>query len=197
MTARTSSIRVSRSGTAAGPVREAGAALVEADQPRERAEPVEEVRVARLLPVLLEVRDEAGHEHEVDRPGAGHLVGDAELAAPCVADRRARRAVCPQGARAGGSRARRAARRPRADRGCRSPRSKLAVGRRRRALGPRVGTTRVAQQPPEAHRGAELERASLPGAARPRAPRQGSPRPPRRGPCRSRSSPRSRCSSAS
>ena len=44
--------------------------------------------MARLLPVLLEVGDEAGDEHEVDRPVAGHLVGDAEVAAARVADRR-------------------------------------------------------------------------------------------------------------
>ena len=78
-------------GHAGRPVGEAGAALVEADQAGDRAEPFEEVRVARLLPVLLEVGDEAGDEHEVDRPVAGHLVGDVEVAAARVADRRANR----------------------------------------------------------------------------------------------------------
>ncbi len=65
-------------GHALGPVREAGAALVEAQQPRERAEAIEEVRMTRLLPVLLEMRDEPGHEQEIDRSSTGHLIGDAE-----------------------------------------------------------------------------------------------------------------------
>ena len=85
-------------GHAGWPVGQTGAALVEADQACDRAEPFEEVRVARLLPVLLEVGDEAGEEHEVDRPVAGHLVGDAEVAAARVADRRANRRL---GRRAG------------------------------------------------------------------------------------------------
>ena len=59
--------------------------------------------MARLLPVLLEVGDEAGEEDEVDRPVAGHLVGDAEVAAAGVADRRAHRRLGPRaGARTRG-----------------------------------------------------------------------------------------------
>ena len=68
------------------PVGEAGAALVEADQPRERAESLEERSVAGLLPVLFEMGDEPGDEEHVDHSVAGHLIGDAQLAASRVAD---------------------------------------------------------------------------------------------------------------
>ena len=54
--------------------------------------------MARLLPVQLEVGDEAGDEHEVDRPVAGDLVGDVEVAAARVADRRATPARGARGA---------------------------------------------------------------------------------------------------
>ena len=46
--------------------------------------------MTRLLPILLEVGDEARDEHEVDRPVAGDLVGDAQVAAARVPDRRSR-----------------------------------------------------------------------------------------------------------
>jgi hypothetical protein len=75
-------------GHAERSVRETGTALVEPDQARNRAESFEEVRMTRLLPVLLEVGDEARDEHEVDRAVAGDLVGDVEVAAARVADRR-------------------------------------------------------------------------------------------------------------
>ena len=83
-------------GHAGWPVGQTGAALVEPDQACDRAEPFEEVRVARLLPVLLEVGDEAGEEYEVDRPVAGHLVGDAEVATARIPDRRASRGLGPR-----------------------------------------------------------------------------------------------------
>jgi hypothetical protein len=84
-----------------GSVGQTGAALVEPDQSRERPEPFEEARVARLLPVELQVRDEARHEHEIERPLARHLVGDVDVAALRVADRAALHAwilaVCAKG----------------------------------------------------------------------------------------------------
>ena len=69
-------------------VREAGAALVEQDQPRERGEPEEEARERGLLPEVLEVRDPAHHEHEVERAVAHDLVGDVDVAAARVAHAR-------------------------------------------------------------------------------------------------------------
>ena len=47
--------------------------------------------MARLLPVLLQMGDEAGDEHDVERAVAGHLVSDVQVAAARVADRRALR----------------------------------------------------------------------------------------------------------
>ena len=73
-------------------VREARAALVEADQPREGSEPLEEVSVRRVLPVDLEMREEARDEYEVEGAFTGDLVGDVDLAAPRVPDRRDHRA---------------------------------------------------------------------------------------------------------
>ena len=54
-------------GQATRPVRKAGAALVETDERREGREALEEVGRARLVPVQLEVGDEAGDED--DRAG--------------------------------------------------------------------------------------------------------------------------------
>ncbi len=68
-----------------GSVRQPSAALVEPDQSRERPEPFEEARVTRLLPVELEVRDEAGYEHQIKGPVARDLVGDVDFAAAGVA----------------------------------------------------------------------------------------------------------------
>jgi hypothetical protein len=59
-------------------VRQASAALVEPDQSRERPEPFEKARVARLLPVELEVRYEAWYEHQIEDPAARDLVGDVD-----------------------------------------------------------------------------------------------------------------------
>jgi len=42
------------------PVAEAGAALVEDDQPRKAREPPQQMRVARTLPLQVEVRQETG-----------------------------------------------------------------------------------------------------------------------------------------
>ena len=67
-------------GETPGPIRQAGAALVEADQPRERREPLQEMRRARLFPVILEVRHPARHEDKIERPITDHLVGDIDVA---------------------------------------------------------------------------------------------------------------------
>src|SRR5215210_40764 len=66
-------------------VGEAGAALVEQDQARERREPPEEARQLRLLPHELDVRDPAGNVDEIERPLAHDLVGDVDVAASGVA----------------------------------------------------------------------------------------------------------------
>ena len=81
MTARTSSMRSSRVGDAAGPVGQAGAALVEHDHAAERPEAREEMRHGRIVPVEVDVGDEAGHVDEVERTLPEHLVGDADVAA--------------------------------------------------------------------------------------------------------------------
>ena len=78
-------MRSSSVGTPATAVGQPGAALVEEDQARERGEPLEEARAARLLPVQLEVGDEPGHEDQVDRAVADDLVGDVDVAALRVA----------------------------------------------------------------------------------------------------------------
>ena len=62
-------------------------ALVEADQPRERREALDEARHLRVLEVDLQVREEPVHQYEVERPVARHLVGDVRLAAARVPDR--------------------------------------------------------------------------------------------------------------
>ena len=67
-----------RSGDRVG---EPGAALVEQDQPRERGELVEEPGDARVGPLQVQVRDEARHEHEVERPVADDLISDVDVAA--------------------------------------------------------------------------------------------------------------------
>ena len=70
------------SGDAIG---EAGAALVEHDDARERAESLEAVRHARVLPEHLDVRDPPWHVHEIERSAAEDLVGDAHVGAVRVA----------------------------------------------------------------------------------------------------------------
>jgi hypothetical protein len=67
-------------------VGEPGAALVEADEPREGREPVEDARVGGMLAVDLEVREEARDEDEVERPVTRDGVRDVDVAASGVAD---------------------------------------------------------------------------------------------------------------
>ena len=83
-------------GNAPVSVREAGTALVQTDEARERGQPLEEGRVARLLPVELEVAGESGHEDEVERPVARHLVGDRDVAALRIANRASHGAILAQ-----------------------------------------------------------------------------------------------------
>ena len=65
----------------AGPVGEAGAALVEDDHSAERPEARQEMRHRRMIPVEVDVGDEAGHVDEVERTLPEHLVGNSDLAA--------------------------------------------------------------------------------------------------------------------
>ena len=58
------------------PIREAGAATVEDDDPRERPEPPQATRERLDTPHVLDVRGEARHVHQVERPVAEDLVGD-------------------------------------------------------------------------------------------------------------------------
>ncbi len=74
-------------GQSDGTVGEAGPALVEADQPGEGAKPLEQPRRRRVEPVGVEMRDESRDEHEVERPSAGHLVGDVHITALRIPDR--------------------------------------------------------------------------------------------------------------
>jgi hypothetical protein len=62
-------------------VGEARSTLVEQDQARERGEPVQEVRVLRDFPALLDVRDPPWDPDQVEGLVADDLVGDADLAA--------------------------------------------------------------------------------------------------------------------
>ena len=65
-------------------VGETRAALVEEDEAREGGEAAQEAREARLAPEVLEVRDPAHDEDEVERPVADDLIGDVDLAAARV-----------------------------------------------------------------------------------------------------------------
>ena len=62
----------------------ARAALVEADQATGRLQPAYEVRQRGLLPGELDVRDEALHPDDVERPVARHLIGDRDITAPRI-----------------------------------------------------------------------------------------------------------------
>ena len=68
-------------------VRQTGAALVEADDPSEAGESLDESSEWGELPRCFEVRETAGHDDHVDRAVAEHLVGDVHVAAPGVLDR--------------------------------------------------------------------------------------------------------------
>ena len=69
------------------PVRHAGAALVEANQPAQRPQPIEEDGVSWVGPVELQVRNEPGHQHDVPIAAPGDLVRDLQAIADRVVDR--------------------------------------------------------------------------------------------------------------
>jgi hypothetical protein len=71
----------------AGSVRHSGPTLVEADQPAERAQPVEKAGMPRIGPVKLEVGNETGHQHNVPVPAPGHLESDLQAVADRVMHR--------------------------------------------------------------------------------------------------------------
>src|SRR6266851_4422039 len=51
------------------------------DQPRELRQPAPVVDTERVLPVDVEVANEPGDVHKVERPIANHAVSDADIAA--------------------------------------------------------------------------------------------------------------------
>ena len=75
-------------GWAAHGVRQAGATLVEDHDARKRAEPLEQVGNLRHLPVVLDVRDEARDEDQIQVSLAEHLVRDVSVAAERVSGAR-------------------------------------------------------------------------------------------------------------
>ena len=79
-------------------VRQAGAPPVEHDQPRERGHPPEVKGDRRLLPVGLDLRDPARHEHEVDGTVADDLVGDVDIGIAHVSSPGGHERVEPTGA---------------------------------------------------------------------------------------------------
>ena len=85
ITARMSSIRSSSGRFAGDRVGEAGAALVEHDQARERREAAEEPPERRVFPVPLDMGEEARHVDQIHGPVADDLVGDVDAAAARVA----------------------------------------------------------------------------------------------------------------
>src|SRR2546430_14281981 len=58
--------------------------LVEQEQARKRGQPVQEVRILRDFPALLDVRNPARNPDQVEGLVADDLVGDADLAAPRI-----------------------------------------------------------------------------------------------------------------
>jgi hypothetical protein len=65
-------------------IAQSGAAFVEHDQTRERAQPAHQIPEPGLLPVHLQVRDVARYKNEI-APIADHLIDDANIAAAGVA----------------------------------------------------------------------------------------------------------------
>jgi hypothetical protein len=75
-------LEVGRAGYA---IRKTGAALVEDEHARDPAERAQERRLARHLPLVLDMRDEPGDVDEVDGAVPEHLIGDRHLAAARIA----------------------------------------------------------------------------------------------------------------
>ena len=67
---------------------QSGATLVEQDQPRHRREAIQKLCKRWLVPEVLEVRDPAHHEDQIDGTGTDHFVGDVHVAAVRVAHAR-------------------------------------------------------------------------------------------------------------
>ena len=65
-------------------VRQAGAAAVEGDDAGEGTEPLIKPAGRRQLPQQLDVREESGHQHEVEVALAPHLERDVGVAVPGV-----------------------------------------------------------------------------------------------------------------
>src|SRR5580704_18074419 len=63
-------------GQLSGRIRQAGTALVQPDQPTALLKRPHEPAVCGLLPLQVQMRDQAVHHHQVRRPGARHLEGD-------------------------------------------------------------------------------------------------------------------------
>ncbi len=84
MTARRSSIRASSVGA---PATRSDMPVPRLSNRRSREKvpsSLEPASEGRHVPPELDVRDEAGHVDEVERPASEHLVGDGDFSAPCV-----------------------------------------------------------------------------------------------------------------
>jgi hypothetical protein len=64
-----------------GPIGKPGASLVESDQAAKAAEPLEEKRSPRYLPVEVEIRHGSRRQHHVDGTVACDLIGDQHIVA--------------------------------------------------------------------------------------------------------------------
>jgi hypothetical protein len=64
-----------------GSIGESRPSWIDHDQAGERRQAPQECREARLLPIVVEVREQPRDEDEVDRSAADHLVGDVDIAA--------------------------------------------------------------------------------------------------------------------
>ncbi len=83
-------------GACLDPVREAHAALVEEDEPREQRQPLAELAIGPIVPVDVEVGDVPLDEDQIRRPGSHDLIGDVDVAIPGEVDGRAHAANVPQ-----------------------------------------------------------------------------------------------------
>src|SRR6516162_3100317 len=80
---------------------EAGTALVEEDQPRERREATKEIRPLRHLPEQVDVGNEAGNKYEIERSAPDDLIGDPQLATPGISSFGRRHRLLPACSREG------------------------------------------------------------------------------------------------
>ena len=82
---------LSERGQIGDPVRKAGAALVEQDEPGEPGQAPKEARERRLVPEVLEMGNPAHDEHEIDRTAPEHLIGDVDVPAVGILHRESKR----------------------------------------------------------------------------------------------------------